>query len=220
MDIFYKIALALHISGGAVGLIVGSVIIILSKADKRHKRLGKVFNYGMLTAGFSAVLLSIIHPNLFLMMVAVMTIFSVISGNRYLKLKKLNKGQQPKWIDWANIICLTIAAVGFIVVGVQQVMGESNFGIVYLVFGFGSLNAVRVDFLNFNGKAQANKYWLLLHLQRMMGAYIAAFTAFVVVNAHHVPLTIPGFVYWLLPTVIFTPLIINWSRKVKAGQKV
>jgi uncharacterized membrane protein len=220
MDLMYKIALALHITGGSVGLIIGTIVILLSKADKRHKHLGKVFNYGMLTAGFSAILLSIIHPNLFLMMVAVMTIFSVISGNRYLKLKKLDKGQKPKWVDWANIICLTIAAVGFIVVGVQQVIGENNFGIVYLVFGFGSLNAVRVDFLNFNGKTQPNKYWLLLHLQRMMGAYIASFTAFVVVNAHHIPLNIPGIVYWLLPTAIFMPLILFWLRKVEAGQKV
>jgi uncharacterized membrane protein YhaH (DUF805 family) len=106
------------------------------------------------------------------------------------------------------------------VVGVQQVIGENNFGIFYLVFGFGSLNAVRVDFLNFNGKTQPNKYWLLLHLQRMMGAYIASFTAFVVVNAHHIPLNIPGIVYWLLPTAIFMPLILFWLRKVEAGQKV
>jgi uncharacterized membrane protein YbaN (DUF454 family) len=47
----------------------------------------------------------------------------------------------------------------------------------------------------------------------MTGGFIAALTAFLVVNAKYFPEQIPGFVYWLLPTIIFTPLIITWSSK-------
>jgi uncharacterized membrane protein YbaN (DUF454 family) len=47
----------------------------------------------------------------------------------------------------------------------------------------------------------------------MTGAFIASATAFLVVNAKYFPDIIPGFVYWLLPTIIFTPLIVKWSKK-------
>jgi hypothetical protein len=58
-------------------------------------------------------------------------------------------------------------------------------------------------------------YWLLAHLQRMTGGYIAATTAFLVVNAQYSPVVLPSVVVWLLPTVILTPLTIAFSKKYK-----
>jgi hypothetical protein len=81
------------------------------------------------------------------------------------------------------------------------------------VFGFISLGFVRRDLINYTGKMTEKNYWLLMHLQRMMGAYIASTTAFLVVNAKYLPFEFPGFVFWLLPTAILTPLIIIWSKK-------
>jgi hypothetical protein len=43
----------------------------------------------------------------------------------------------------------------------------------------------------------------------MIAGYIAALTAFLVVNNTY----LPSIVAWLLPTVIFTPLIFYWSKK-------
>lgn len=43
----------------------------------------------------------------------------------------------------------------------------------------------------------------------MVGAYIASFTAFIVVNYT----LIPNLVAWLLPTVNIVPLIIYWIKK-------
>ena len=47
----------------------------------------------------------------------------------------------------------------------------------------------------------------------MTGAFIAALTAFLVVNANYLPEQSPEILYWLLPTIVFTPLIIIWRRK-------
>jgi hypothetical protein len=52
------------------------------------------------------------------------------------------------------------------------------------------------------------------HLIRMMGATIAVITAFLVVNVHFDP----GWVVWLAPTVVLTPLIIVWSRRARQGR--
>jgi len=68
---------------------------------------------------------------------------------------------------------------------------------------------VRSDFLNFRGNTELANTWMIVHIQRIIGAYIAALTAFLVVNNQ----ILPGYVAWLLPTIIFTPVIIKYSRK-------
>jgi hypothetical protein len=68
---------------------------------------------------------------------------------------------------------------------------------------------VRNDLKIYSGKIKFENYWLLIHIQRMIAGYIAALTAFLVVNNTY----LPSIVAWLLPTVIFTPLIFYWSKK-------
>lgn len=57
-----------------------------------------------------------------------------------------------------------------------------------------------------------------MHTSRMTGAYIAASTAFLVVNARHLPKAIPGFALRLAPTIALTPLIVWWSRAMRLGR--
>jgi len=52
---------------------------------------------------------------------------------------------------------------------------------------------------------------LVTHLQRMIGAYIASLTAFLVVNNT----ILPGVIAWLLPSVLLVPFIMAWSKKYK-----
>ena len=89
MQTLFQIFLVLHITGGAVGLLSGTINIIRKKGDKKHKLVGKFFLYGMLLAGFSALVLSVLHPNYFLFIVGVFTLYMTGTGERYLYLKKL-----------------------------------------------------------------------------------------------------------------------------------
>ncbi len=211
-DVFF-VFLTLHIIGGGVGLVSGTLNLILKKGGKRHKLIGHFFFYGMLLAGYSALILSLIKSNHFLFIVGVFTLYMVITGKRYIYLKLLGTGQKPGWIDWMISAAMLLAAVVFLVWGVMLLLNQSNFGIVLSVFGIISLGFVRRDLINYTGKMTEKNYWLLMHLQRMTGAYIASTTAFLVVNAKYLPFEFPGFVFWLLPTAILTPLIILWSKK-------
>ncbi|MBI1192561.1 MAG: DUF2306 domain-containing protein [Bacteroidetes bacterium] len=213
METIFQIFLILHIAGGAVGLLSGLVNVVRKKGDKNHVKVGKLFFFSMLTAGLSSLVLAILHPNHFLFMVGVFTLYMVSTGNRYLSLKQLRKGQKPKPIDWIITIIMLLAGLVFIALGTINLINANFFGLVFVTFGALGMLFVRQDFQNYRGKAKALNYWLLAHLQRMIGAFIAALTAFLVVNAQHLPNQIPGFLYWLLPTLIFTPLIISWSRK-------
>lgn len=216
MEILFKIFLSLHIIGGSVGLFTGTINLVRKKGGKNHVRVGKIFTYGMLTAGFSAFVLSILHPNYFLFMVGVFTLYLVGTGYRYIHIKMSGSDQRPTITDWAISLCMMLAGILFVGLGIRLILSQQNFGIVFIVFGLIGLRFVKIDFTNYKGKWKEKNYWLLSHLQRMTGGYIASLTAFLVVNAKYSPIVLPSILVWLLPTVILTPLIIVWSRKYKA----
>jgi uncharacterized membrane protein len=213
MDTVFTFFLVLHIAGGAIGLLTGLVNVVRKKGDKKHRIAGRVFLYSMLSAGSSSLVLSLLHPNYFLFMVGVFTLYLVGTGYRYLYSKIHNTNEKPKPIDWFITFTMLVAATLFIGIGILYLVKSSLFGLVFITFGLFGLLFVRHDFTNYRGNSKIENYWLTAHLQRMTGGFIAALTAFLVVNSNYFPEQIPGFVYWLLPTLVFTPLIISWSRK-------
>lgn len=216
MESLFKILLIIHIIAGSTGLFTGTITIIRTKGDKTHVLVGKFFFYGMLLNAIAGFIMSIMHENLFLLIIAVFSFYLTATGQRFLSLKKLDKGQKPKSIDWIITSTMIIFALFFIVYGILLLLSHNNFGTVLLVFGMISLLMSRKDMAMYRGKIKFKNYWLLLHIQRMIGAYIAALTAFLVVNNTY----LPAIVAWLMPTVIVTPLIFYWSRKYAIQKSV
>ena len=63
--------------------------------------------------------------------------------------------------------------------------------------------------------------WFFGHLSRMLGAYIATWTAFVVVNFHHLGLPPSfGILAWLLPGFLGGFGIARWTRLYLAKFKM
>ena len=211
MEIIFTILLIIHIIAGSIGLLTGTINIIKKKGDKAHKNVGKFFFYSMLINGFAGFIMSLIHRNDFLLIVAVFSIYMVATGQRFLSLKQLHKEQKPKAIDWILTYTMLVFAFLFITYGSYLLINKVNFGIVLLVFGVVSCLMAIKDIKVYKGNIKEKNYWLLLHIQRMVGSYIAALTAFIVVNNHF----LPGIVGWLLPTVIFTPLIVKWTKQYR-----
>ena len=56
---------------------------------------------------------------------------------------------------------------------------------------------------------------MLIYIGRMIGAYIASLTAFIVVNAKYFPIDIDPIILWLGPTLILTPFLVYWSKPFK-----
>ncbi|MCH2043796.1 MAG: DUF2306 domain-containing protein [Saprospiraceae bacterium] len=210
----FSMFLTLHIITGAIGLLTGILNILRKKGDHTHKLIGRVFYVSMLTASISALVLASLHSNYFLFMVGIFTLYMVSSGQYYLRRKQKDK-LGSKTIEWGITILMLISGLVFIGFGILTLVKSNLFGLVFLTFGGLGLLFVQQDFKNYTGKATTDNYWLLGHIQRMTGSFIAALTAFLVVNAKYFPEQIPGFVYWLLPTVILTPLINKWCREYK-----
>ena len=208
-----------HVAGGALALLVGAAVLTRRKGDRLHKRLGWLFAGGMLLAGATSLAMAVLRPNAFLFIVGVFTLYMVGTGLRYNRLRGLLQRQRPRGIDYGLTGAMGLFAVAFLVYGVHLLTRGNTMGTVLLTFGAISALFVWQDARNYRGGARSPKYWLLMHVSRMTGAYIAAFTAFLAVNIGRFPDAIPGFVIWLAPTAILTPLIIRWSRRVRLSAK-
>ena len=218
-EILYNILLPVHIICGAMGLVLGTANLIRRKGDPPHRRIGRLFVAAMITAGCTAIVLSVIHPNFFLTVVGIFTVYMVGTGHRYILLRLREVDNDPRTLDWALTIGMAIAVILFAGLGIRALLQQNMMGLVYFVFGLIGFLFVRTDFDNYRSRSKHRNYWLLAHLQRMTGGYIAALTAFLVVNADRFPEFIPGVVYWLLPTIILTPMIVKWSREYSIGQR-
>jgi uncharacterized membrane protein len=216
----YSAFLILHIIAGTIALFSGTVNMIRKKGDTYHRLVGLFFLYSMLTVSFSSFALSIIHPNYFLFIVGVFTLYLVTTGQRYLSLKKLGSNQKPIFIDWGLTLMMLLFGLAFIGLGVFYLIHNNTFGIVFIAFGAIGLSMAKTDIKNYKGKSEIKNVWLTVHLQRMSAGYIAALTALLVVNFPNGLLpNYLAFVPWLMPSAVVTPLIFKWSKKYKILKK-
>lgn len=186
----------------------------MKKGGRYHRIIGKLFVYGMLTTGFSALVLALLHPNSFLFMIGIFTLYMVGTGNRYIGLRLLGFNQKPKLLDWTLTIAMLLSGIWLIALGIFVLTKAVLFGWVYLTFGFFGLLFVKGDLDNYRGKSRFKNYWLLAHIARMTGGYIASLTAFLVVNATYIPISFPPVFLWLFPSLLLVPFIILWSRRL------
>lgn len=202
----FNFLLIIHIILGGTGLLLGTLVMFLKKGDKRHKFIGNIYFYAMLGTGIFAMVLAYLNLNQFLFITAVFTIYMILTGKRYLKKKKISDVTQ---LDWLLTITMLVFGIAFIGLGTNGIMKNNYFGFVLVVFGGLSLLFVYLDYRNFKGKSSIKNFWLTTHLQRMVGSYIAALTALIVVNNT----LLPEILAWLLTTAILVPLISIWTRK-------
>jgi uncharacterized membrane protein len=200
MKLFLTIMLILHIAAGFLALGTGLAALIARKGGGRHRLSGRFFYYLMLTVAFSAVIISMMKFNLFLLLIAGFAFYQTMQGYRSVK----NKSLKPAAIDW-------LATIVGLVTGIIMIL---TFNTVLLVFGGISMFLVFSDLRAYNaalrGKELPKLAWLARHIGMMMGAYIATVTAFVVVNIQHVK---PEWLPWLAPTAIGVPLMQYWTWK-------
>lgn len=215
---FTSILLIIHIIAGFAALATGFIAIITKKGKGWHIRSGRIYFWSMVIVAITALFLSAIRPNLFLLFISLFSFYLTWSGYQAIRWKNkplpsgihiFNKLLVPLFFATGVImIALSLASLSGIVR--HQLLQQSS--IILLVFGmiFAILTARELA-MRF-GWISRNKFqWMFEHIQGMLAAYIATFTAFLVVNITFLPMV----VVWLGPTVIGTPLIAYWVRKYK-----
>jgi hypothetical protein len=203
--------LILHIISGAIALISGlgaSMIKQMNWKHQWHKRLGNSFFYGMLGIFLTAVPLSLMSGNIFLLLISLFTFYFAYTGWRY----ATNRTGKPELQDWGAIAIMLVICIAMLIYGLQLYLSEQNSnGITLSVFGIiGAANALR-NRHNFRAGHFQGKARIALHATMMLAGTIATTTAFVVTNFT----TDPAYILWLAPTVVITPYIVYWNIKIR-----
>jgi uncharacterized membrane protein len=217
MEQIIQYLLLIHILSGAISLVSGLIAIFAPKVKEWHRYAGKVYFFGMTMVFITGISIAGYKFNRFLFLIAFLSYYSVFSGVRFLKLKKLHKDQRPKWFDWFAGGVNLFANLIFVGLGVLYFFNENaNSGAALLSLGFGfggivlSINNMKPFFI----KPEKGTYWYPAHIGNMMGGYIATTTAFLstVVSRYDVMNPMLAFA---LPSLIGVPLLIYWTRKVR-----
>ncbi len=208
MENLVKIIIYIHAFFGGIGLISGTVVMVIKKGNAIHKKMGKVFSVGMLVSSILSLVICAFphHHNSFLLMIGIFTIYMILMGNRILKYKRKNYENKLDKIISGTMLLISIV---MIIYGLLPLFSNHGIGILFLIFGFlGGFMSYR-DFVLYNNPENYKK-WTMNHVGKMVGAYIASVTAFLVAGA--------GFgsniYFWIVPSIIGTIYIFSWSKKL------
>jgi uncharacterized membrane protein len=205
----FKILLFIHILFGFTALLLGAFILLYRKGNIIHKKIGAIYFYAMLFNSIAGVLMSYFKDNLFLLVIGVFSLYLCITGYRAIQIH--NSKSAIKLFDKIVLYTMLVLCFVFLVLGISTIYNKNSFGIVLLVFGSISSLMVRNDLKKLSNKTKYQNPFLLLHIQKMSASFIAALTAFIVVNN----LYLPPIIAWLLPSILVTPFIFIWSKKNK-----
>lgn len=210
--------LIIHVIAGFAALVTGFIAIATKKGKGWHVRAGRIYFWSMILIAITALVLSIVRPNLFLLFISLFSFYLTWSGFRAIRWKNeplkgiiriFDRLLVPLFfVTGITMMMLSLTAMG----GITQSSLLQKTKIILLVFGIiftaltGRNLAMRIGWL-----AKSKFQWMFDHIQGMLAAYIATFTAFLVVNVTFLPMV----VVWLAPTVVGTPLIAYWVRKYK-----
>ena len=150
MNDVFRALLVVHIIAGTIALVVAPGAMLTFKGGLWHRRWGKIFFWATIVIAATGAVMSLLRPNLFLLMVAVFSFYLVFSGYRVLQRKK--PGQRATSLDQAVTLAMILAGVAFIAYGVQRLQ-ISSFGIVPIVFGAVALFLAGSDMVQFRHPA-------------------------------------------------------------------
>ena len=214
-----KMILYLHIAGGSAALLSMFIPMVAPKGGITHRRAGWVFVSGMTVVSITALALSasryFLDPRpeakafaLFLFYVAILTGNAVSVGLRALRTKKRTGPHTHPW-DVGLASVLTVTSVTMATYGVTTSKPLfAAFSVIGLVTGTQSL-------YYWLRKPTDRMHWWFRHMSAMLGACIAATTAFLVVNAPAAGFPRTSMIVWLAPTLVGTPATAIWTAYYK-----
>ena len=199
--------LYLHILAGFISLGIAYFLLFIKKGNKRHKKLGMIYVYGMSTIFVTAIPLSLLGEfNPFLFVIAIFSFYLAFSGYR----QGRDRNGAREQIDKVLGVFITATSILFYSMAVSLYLIEDSMWITSVIFGSIALVFSINDFRRMKIVERPNFYDKTnLHLNLMLAGTIATTTAFIV--------TIEPFstlwLNWVAPTIVGTPIIIYFSNR-------
>ncbi len=197
MEAIFNVLLISHIICGSISIITGPIPAITQKGGKWHNQTGMIYFWAMTGVFITCIPMSFMKGNVFLFTIGIFSYYAVFTGLRFAKMKGYGKltilDKRVFQVTFITSIIMILYA-GYL----YFYLNSSEPAIILLVFGLLCLKGSKED-LDKWGIPQNKGNWIIVHLTRMLGSYIAATTAFLVTALYSI---FPPIVLWLGPTVI------------------
>jgi uncharacterized membrane protein YidH (DUF202 family) len=201
-----QILLSVHVLAGTIALLCAALAVSSEKGKRLHVLSGRTYFWGMATIFLTAIPMSIITSNIFLFLIAIFSFYLAFAGMRFAR----NRKGIATTLDWTAVGLMILSGIGMWILAAIYFSNTNTQYIVLLIFGFLAIALGYADFKSHKNKSAIGKERISRHLTNMMGGTIAVVTAVLVVN----PPFEPEWVWWVLPTVMITPLIFWWNFKI------
>lgn len=189
----------LHVAFGTIALFVVPGALLARKGGAWHRRWGIAFTASMFVVLLSAGFLWQAAGHLFLVPLAAVSAYLIFNGWRVIARRRRRRPDPIEdRIDmlaaWAVIAAglSTIYLGGAAATPLMLSIKPALLGIGFIAVAFGAN-----DLLGFTSPRMPAG-WKLAHFAAMLAAYVSAVTAFLVINAHSVPMLIR----WLTPSLL------------------
>ena len=177
-----------HVGAGVTALLVAPVAMLTRKGGGAHRRWGRVYFRAMFVIFVTALALLLFRPNVFLFIISILSFYGAFSGVRSLRRKHPERGERAAWPDWGAALLALAAGLGFVVWGALPLSSSTvsetptAFSVLGIIFGVILTKDALDDLVSFRRPSRDPLWWWTYHLERMVGSYLAAVTAFMVQN--------------------------------------
>jgi uncharacterized membrane protein len=206
--------LAVHVTSGAGAFVLAPLALLTAKGGKAHRRWGKIYFWCMAVVAFTALIMALYRPVLFLALVAIFSFYASFVAYRVLGQKAAWKGEPVvRPLDWIVAVLCFAASAALASLGAIRPELVQSLRIPAIVFGLIGMRISGSAMWRFTHPPEEKMFWWYAHLQGMIGSYIAAWTAFCVVTIG--PLVQGAWWLWILPVSIGVPAMITTTAYYK-----
>ena len=207
--------LILHILGGSLGLLTGTVAMIARKGARLHRLSGDVFTLSMLTLATSGFWLAIIKSQISNVIAAVLTFYLI--GSAWLAGRRRDR---TDLLDWTGLLLCLGAATGVLTLGILAISsgtGTDNGAPAFMSFVFaGILLLAAVGDIRVLAKGGiSGRPRIVRHLWRMCVGLFIATGSFFLGQPQVFPRALRGSIYLIVPAVLPLPLLFYWLVRVR-----
>lgn len=119
----HRILLSLHIAGGMVGLLFGTIAIVFRKGSRGHRAAGNVFVVAMLVMGVCASILALMkhQPNNFF---GGLVTFYLI-GTAWLTARRKEREEETGILDWGGLVFALVLGGSLLTLSVLVASGQT-----------------------------------------------------------------------------------------------
>jgi hypothetical protein len=205
--------LVLHILGGTIGLLSGTVAMAVRKGSPLHRSFGNVFTVAMLTLASSGLFLAILKSQRGNIIASILTFYLIMTA------WLVGRRRAIGLIDWAALLVGLSAAAAVIALGVQTLhkpaADKSAPAGMSFFFGLILLLAAAGDLRMLVRGGIAGRQRITRHLWRMCFGLFIATGSFFLGQQQVFPPFLRGSIFLTVLALLPFPFLIYWFFRIR-----